>query len=332
MPNAILMTPSGAVALAFVDRRGHRHDRLSGGLVDTRLRPSSALCEPHRATIASSLWTKSDVISVVTALKPFDVGDEHLGDAERGELPLKEPVGGLADGKTPRRGHVAFEASIGRPTSPICAARCGAGACRVDDGRRSANELDLPRTLEQRLLGHELAAARDVAEPGVGAVGEEIRRGPHGDQHARRRGCRPRRSRHQRPCRAEAIWNAWPASARATAPVGDRDRRARGTACVEVIEESVMAARVMSGLFSLRPVAKFLQVKPFRSRARSRHRWRCAREPRHDCTQSARAHSCERSRRLRSEHRRSQMAAPVARAWHESHRSRRAGSGRSTRS
>jgi hypothetical protein len=60
----------------------------------------------------------------------------------------------------------------------------GSGACGVDDCRRSADQLNLARTLEQGLLGHELASARDVAEPGVRPIREEIRRGTHGDQRA----------------------------------------------------------------------------------------------------------------------------------------------------
>ena len=35
-------------------------------------------------------------------------------------------------------------------------------------------------------LGHELAAAGDIAESRVGAVGKEVRRGLHGDQHGNR--------------------------------------------------------------------------------------------------------------------------------------------------
>ena len=181
MPNAILITPSGASRSA---------SRIAAAIDTTVCRAdssysASAVVSPLRTASrhhASSLWTKSDVISVVTALKPFTSVTNISAMPSGRELALEETRRGFADGETPRRGHSPFE-RLDRLTDESHL-RGAQGACArcVDDGRRCANELDLPRALEQRLLGHELAAAGDVAESRVGAVGEEVRRGSHGDQ------------------------------------------------------------------------------------------------------------------------------------------------------
>ena len=102
------------------------------------------------------------------------------------ELALEIAGSGLAHAKTSRCGHLSFERLDRSPDESHLGGALGAGARGVYDSRGCANELDLARALEECLFGHELAAPGDIAEACIGAVRQEVRRGPHGDQHSNR--------------------------------------------------------------------------------------------------------------------------------------------------
>src|SRR4029079_7111054 len=94
--------------------------------------------------------------------------------------------GALAYGEVAGSRHLPFERLDGSSDEAHLRGTLGADARGVHDGRRCANELDLPRALEQGLLGYQLAAARDVAQSCIGAIGEEVGGGPDGDEHGNR--------------------------------------------------------------------------------------------------------------------------------------------------
>ena len=242
MPNAILITPSARVRspsliAADMETTTWRADSsYSASALVIPLRTASR----HHAFIALNEVRRHLGRHRVESV---GIGDEHLGDAQWRELTLQEALGRRADVETSRGGHCFSMASMGRPGSPIWAARAAparaastiVGAAPISSTCRARSSSDCSVTNSpRRATSRSRESARSDMNPAAVRIATSV---------ARPRMTTATTAAPTTMARCSDLECALEDGAPVGPPRAGWSRGVRGTACVEVMEESVICSK-----------------------------------------------------------------------------------------